>query len=271
MERKRGIWNITGEFRMAAESEKELQQFKKRIAELARKSYEHNIYTYTGFLSMAEQDVFYHMLPDIKGTAYELYGGRQDCERQMLRFGSEETLGYGEEFPVSCLSVKPVAEKFADDMTHRDFLGAVMNLGIDRSAIGDILLEGKSAYLFATDKIVPYLMENLGKVKHTKVKCALADAVTELPVKEPEEIRFTVSSERADGMVAKVYNLSRNQSLALFRERKIYVNGRLNENNSYAMKDGDVVSVRGYGRFVYYGTGHETKKGRWSVSAGVYR
>ena len=114
-------------------------------------------------------------------------------------------------------------------------------------------------------------MENLDKVKHTSVRCAIADAATELSVKEPEEIRFTVSSERVDGILAKVYHLSRNQSLELFRERKVYVNGRLNENNSYAMKEGDMVSVRGYGRFVYYGAGHETKKGKWSVSAGVYR
>ena len=256
---------------MAAENDKELQQLKKRIAELAQKSYEHNIYTYTGFLNMAEQDVFYGMLQEIKGTAYELFGGRTDCERQMLRFGSREALGYEEEFPIVCLAVHPLMEKFADHMTHRDFLGAVMNLGIDRSAVGDILLEGKSAYLFCTDKIASYIIENLDKVKHTSVKCMAVDAVAELPVKEPEEIRFTVASERADGIIAKVYHLSRNQSLALFRERKIYINGRLNENNSYAMKDGDMVSVRGYGRFAYHGADHGTKKGKWSVSAGVYR
>ncbi len=256
---------------MAAENGKELQQLKKRILELGRKSYEHNIYTYTGFLGMAEQDVFYGMLPELGGAAYGLYGGRQDCERQMLRFGSEDVLGYGEDFPIVCLSVRPLVEKFADDVTHRDFLGAVMNLGIDRSTVGDILLEGKSAYLFCTDKIAPYLTEHLDRVKHTKVICKEADAVEEIPVKEPEEIRFTVASERADGIIAKVYRLSRNQSLALFRERKIYVNGRLNENNSYSMKDGDMVSVRGYGRFVYHGPDHETKKGKWSVSAGVYR
>ena len=72
-------------------------------------------------------------------------------------------------------------------------------------------------------------------------------------------------------MVAKIYNLSRSQSLELFRGKKIYVNGRLNENNSYVMKSGDIVSVRGHGRFVYYGADHETKKGKWSVSAGIYR
>lgn len=256
---------------MAAENEKELQQLRKRIAELARKSYEHNIYTYTGFLSMAEQDVFYGMGAEVKGADYQLFGGREGCERQILRFGSADSLGYEEEFPIVCLAVKPLIEKFADAVTHRDFLGALMNLGIDRSTVGDIFIVGKSAYVFCLDKIADYIIENLDKVKHTNVRCEAVDALAELPTAEPEEIRFTVASERADGIIAKVYNLSRNQSLLLFRERKIYVNGRLNENNSYVMKNGDIVSVRGYGRFVYYGAGHETKKGKWSVSAGIYR
>lgn len=256
---------------MAAEKEKELQQLRKRMAELSRKSYEHNIYTYTGFLSMAEQDVFYGMPMEEKGKEYRFFGGTEDCERRMLRFGSKESMGYEEDFPIVCLAVRPLMEKFADSMTHRDFLGALMNLGIDRSAAGDIFIEGKTAYIFCTEKIAPYIMENLNKVKHTDVKCSPADAGKELPVKEPEEIHFTVASERADGIVAKIYHLSRNQSLELFRGKKIYVNGRVNENNSYVIKSGDAVSVRGYGRFVYYGRGHETKKGKWSVSAGVYR
>ncbi len=256
---------------MAAESEKELQQLKKRLAELARKSYEHNIYTYTGFLGMAEQDAFYSMPSGEMAAGFMLYGGREGCERQMLRFGDLENIGYEEDFPIACLSIRPLMEKFADTLTHRDFLGALMNLGIDRGAVGDILMEGKSAYVFCTEKIAPYIMESLEKIKHTNVKCILADASKELPVKEPERVCFTVASERADGMIAKVFRLSRNQSLELFKGKKVYVNGRLNENNSYILKNGDIVSVRGHGRFIYYGAGHETKKGKWSVSAGIYK
>lgn len=256
---------------MTAENEKEIRQLQKRIEELAEKSYVHNIYTCTGFLSMAEQDVFYTMKGACKSTPYELYGGSGDCERRMLRFGSEETLGYAEDFPIECIKVSPLIEKFSDSFTHRDFLGAVMNLGIDRSTVGDIFIDGKSAYLFCTDKIAAYLSENLEQVKHTHVKCARVDAVGELPVKEPETVSFTAASERADGIIARIYNLSRNQSLMLFREKKIYINGRLNENNSYILKNKDVVSVRGCGKFIYYGVSHETKKGNWNISAGIYR
>ncbi|TCL55957.1 RNA-binding protein YlmH [Kineothrix alysoides] len=251
--------------------DKELQQLKKRIAELARKSYEHNIYTYIGFLSMAEQDVFYSMEQEIKGISYKVFGGSEDCERQMLRFGSAESLGYEEQFPIICLAVKPLIEKFADELSHRDFLGALMNLGIDRSTVGDIFLQGKNAYIFCTDKIAPFIIENLDKVKHTNVRCVVEDAAVCFPAKEPEMIKFTVSSERADAVSSRVYQMSRNQSLLLFREKRIYINGRVNENNSYLLKRGDIVSVRGYGRFIYYGCEYETKKGKLSVLAGIYK
>lgn len=255
---------------MTAENDKEIRQLKKRVEELAQKSYLHNIYTYTGFLSMAEQDVFYGMSGELKDTPWEMYGGRGDCERRLLRFGSEESLGYTEEFPIVCLKISPLVEKFADFFTHRDFLGAVMNLGIDRSTVGDIFMDGKSACLFCIDKIAPFIVENLNQVKHTSVKSIPVESPLELPVKEPETVSLTVSSERADGIIAKAYHLSRNQSLSLFREKKIYINGRLNENNSVLLKDKDVVSVRGYGKFVYYGACHETKKGKLSVSVGIY-
>lgn len=256
---------------MATESEKEIQQLKKRIEELAEKSYQQNIYTYTGFLSMAEQDVFLQTLSDIKGTSCELFGGSKTCERQMLRFGSEETLGYEEPFPILCLCIQPCSEKFAEHCTHRDFLGAIMNLGMERSVIGDIFVEGKSAYIFCMDKMAPYIMDHLDKVRHTNVTCHIVDAQKELVSKEPECIQLSVSGERADSIVAKIYHLSRNQSLVLFKERRIYINGRLNENNSYILKEKDAVTVRGYGKFIYYGTDHITKKGKLSVSAGIYR
>lgn len=256
---------------MAAENEKEMQILKKRIKELANKSYEHNIYTYTGFLSLAEQDTFYDMSNEMPGISYELFGGNNDCERQMLKFGSLASIGYEEEFPLNCLLITPLAEKFADDLNHRDFLGAIMNLGIERNTIGDIFIQGKSAYVFCVNKIAPFMIDHMDKVKHTKVKCSIVDPSMDLPAKEPEALNITVASERADGVIAKIYNLSRNQCIELFRAKKIYINGRLNENNSYNLKKDDVVSVRGFGKFVYYGTSHITKKGKLSILTGIYR
>lgn len=256
---------------MAAETEKELQQAKKRFAELAEKSYQQNIYTFTGFLSLAEQEALHQVMGEKKYRAFGLWGGNENCERQMARFGLPEEFGYEEEYPVVDVKISPLLEKFADELTHRDFLGAVMNLGIERSTVGDIFIEGKHAWLYCTKRIAPFLCENLGQVRHTSVKCHQAEG-EELPApREPERMGLVVSGLRADAVLAKVYSLSRSQSLELFAGKKVYVNGRLCENNSYTLKAEDRVSARGYGRFVFYGEGNTTRKGRLNVAVGVYR
>ena len=89
--------------------------------------------------------------------------------------------------------------------------------------------------------------------------------------KEIEDMVVLTASERIDAVISKVYNLSRSQSLDYFRAKKIYINSRLCENNSYQLKSNDVVSVRGYGKFVYYGVEYHTKKGKLSVKVGIYK
>ena len=101
--------------------------------------------------------------------------------------------------------------------------------------------------------------------------CETAAEGMEAPVREPERVSLIISSERADAILARLYQLSRNQSLELFRTKKVYINGRLCENNSCQLKSGDMVSARGYGRFLYYGAAGETRKGRLNAAAGVYR
>ena len=256
---------------MAAETEKDLLRLRKRFLELGEKSYAQNLYTFTGFLSLAEQEVLWNACGEIPHIPVALYGGTEQSERQMARFGSPEEFGYAEEFPIVCLAISPAMEKFAENLTHRDFLGALMNLGIDRSTLGDIFIQGKCAWLFCTDKIADYICENLTKVKHTNVICKRAEGDREFVIKEPEEQTITAASERIDGVIAKVYGISRTQTVELFRAKKIYVNGRLNENISYILKEGDSVTVRGSGKFRYLGMQHLTKKGKCSIRVAVFR
>ena len=103
------------------------------------------------------------------------------------------------------------------------------------------------------------------------MKTTIIEEDGEFVQKEKEEMVVLSSSERIDGVIAKVYNFSRSQSVELFRGKRIYVNSRLCENNSYQLKTGDTVSVRGYGKFVYNGVGYQTKKGKLSVKVGIYR
>lgn len=115
-----------------------------------------------------------------------------------------------------------------------------------------------------------YIIETLDKVRHTSVRCKIAEEAPESTVTRLERKTFQVNAARADSVIAKLYNLSRSESVELFRAKKVFVNGRLNENNSGQLKPGDKVSVRGFGRFVFVGVSGETRKGKLNVEADLY-
>ena len=233
---------------------------KKRFAELAQKSYQKNQYTFTGFLGLADAGCFYEMEKELSYVPYQLWGGYQDAERVMLRFGGEELMGYEEEFPISCLKVS----------THRDYLGALMNLGIERDRLGDILIAGNEAFIFCTSSMADFITENLVKVKHTSVSCSSAGGILPDPDRDCEELAIQVSSGRIDGVVSKVYRLSRGDGAELFRQKKVFVGGKPCENTSRLLKSGDVVSVRGYGKFEFLGETGVSKKGKLNVAVRSY-
>ncbi len=241
-------------------SEEELLQ--NRLRELAERAYSQNIYTYTGFLSLAEQSVLQGMERELSFIPWRLFGGRENCERQMAEFGSEEWFGYPGVFPVALLQVSPVMEKFADTLTHRDFLGAILHLGLERSVVGDILVAGKEAYLFCTESMADFLCKNLVKVKHTQVQCRRVEEVPEALRPRTEERVLTAASERADVVAAALWGKSRSQILEMFRQKKVFINGRETENTSYQLKPGDCLVVRGFGKAYYRGLEGETRKGR---------
>lgn len=244
--------------------------FKKRLAELANKAYTDSRYLFTGFLSLAELNSYYQMERELSYVPVTVFGGTADCERVMLRFGDEALCGYEEPFPIACVEIAPLVEKFGEELNHRDYLGALMNLGIERATLGDIVIIGKHAFLFCAEKMSSYIIEELDKVRHTSVLCEIAKEIPKSTVTRLERKTFQVSAARADSIIAKLYNLSRSESVELFRAKKVFVNGRLNENNSGQLKSGDKVSVRGFGRFAFVGVSGETRKGKLNVEADLY-
>lgn len=256
---------------MALDSQKEEQQLKNRIRDLAEKSFRQNIYTFSGFLGVQEQDVFWRQESELRHVSYEMWGGAESSERKVLRFGSPEDLGYEESYPIVCVHIQPTAPKFAEVLSHRDYLGALMNLGIERGTLGDIKTAEKEAYLFCLDNIADYICTNLEKVRHTAVKCSIVTEIGELPEDKPESREVLLPSLRLDVCLAKVYNQSRNEILEQFRMGKVYVNGRLCENNSKLLKEGDVINLRGFGKFIYAGIRYETKKGKINVEILMYK
>ena len=105
-----------------------------------------------------------------------LAGGYDAAERKLACFGDEELCGYVEDPPICCIRIEPVNAKFSDALTHRDFLGSVMGLGLKREVLGDIVLEDNCGYLFCHDTVAPYIIEQLNQVRHTTVRCSVSEA-----------------------------------------------------------------------------------------------
>ncbi len=253
---------------MAATDEKDLQQLKNRLIELADKAYSRSIYTYTPFLGLAEQQAYYAVEREVSYAGVLMEGGAPLCERKMIRFGDP---GYEEEFPIVRLEIRPKTPKFAENLTHRDFLGAVMNLGIERDVVGDIFLsDGKRALLFCHETIADYIVEHLDRVRHTNVACVRSEGEMAVESAEPQRISVTVASPRADGVISKVYNLSREDSRELFNNGRVFINGIQTQNLSYQLKEEDAVTVRGFGKFIYYGQTGTSRKGKDRVEVGVF-
>ena len=128
--------------------------------------------------------------------------------------------------------------------------------------LGDIIIRQKHAFLYCVAHIAGFIIDNVSTLRHTHVKC------TEIPINSVdsapilEDIEILAASERIDAAVAAITRTSRSQAVELFRARKIFLNSRQMENNSYQLKPGDILVIRGFGKYIYKQCGSETRKGR---------
>ena len=243
---------------------------KKRFVELAKKSFNSDIYTFTDFLGLAEQSAFNEIKREIRGIHYECFGGAEGAERVIVRFGSEEELGYSMPYPISMVKAEPVSAKFADKLTHRDFLGAILNLGIERDRVGDIAIIDNVGYIFALDEIAQYISDSLIKVKHTDVRASIVTDLPEGQLYRTEQRQIQVSSERLDAVIARVFSLSREDAQSMFKKRLVFASGKCIESTSYSPKENEVISLRGKGRFIYLGERSRSKKGKINVAVDLF-
>ncbi|MDF2589689.1 MAG: hypothetical protein K0S41_3530 [Anaerocolumna sp.] len=246
-------------------SEKEEQLLRKRISELARTADNKGINTFTDFFNLNEQSIFFSMKNELPNVNYDLFGGYEDAERKVLCFYGDDSVKAFCDY-IACIRILPLNKKFSDDLNHRDFLGAILNLGIDRSKIGDILVKEKEGYVFCETVISKFIMDSLDKVKHTNIRCELVS--NDAPDIKPNfiEISGTVSSARLDSIIAVAFHSSRSSILGLIAGGKVFVDGRQIESNSYMLKENETISVRGYGKFIYKGIQNQSKKGRFYVT-----
>lgn len=258
---------------------KEEQLFQRRLIDLANMADRKNMILFSDFLNLNELNIYHSSQKELAFVTCRPFGGYETAERQMIAFIPDalsydlenSRLPYGWEYPFSCIQVQPLNEKFADKLTHRDYLGAILNIGIERSKIGDILLTDDGTYVFCHDTITDLLCQELTHIRHTSVRAQITDPESFSYQPKYEEIHGTVASVRLDSLLSLAFGSSRSSLTSLVENGSVYVNGRVTSSNGYKLKENDIISVRGHGKFQYCKTLSETRKGRLSVLIRRYK
>lgn len=196
-------------------------------------------------------------------------GRFQEAERQRLLLYPSYYEPNVEDFQVAIFRIK-YPTKFMT-LAHKDVLGSLMGLGIDRSKFGDIRMDGEEVQFAVAAELADYLRANFVAVGKSKV--SIEEVTREEDIVLATEIwreeLNTVSSMRVDTIVAAVTNLSRQKAVTLIKGDKVRVNWATEQNISAELFEEDVLSIRGFGRFKVIAVEGRTKKDKIRLLTGV--
>lgn len=217
-----------------------------------------NIPKFSGFLDLRQQKIAQHVANSVKAESFEFYGGFENAERKMFGvFPSyvNDTFGL---FPIDFVEIS-----HSRPLSHRDFLGSLMSLGIKREVIGDIIVGEKASYVIMQNNMSLHIIDSLSKMGNVGVKLRLcsADEIGSVQNKF-EEDTVIVSSMRLDCVVAALSSKSRADSAKLVLSERVNVNHEIVTSVSKCVSEGDTVSIRSVGKFVIGQCSAKTKKGR---------
>lgn len=245
----------------------ENNEFIKRAEDLRERCDRTCTVTHTSFLTPAESceiENFFKYRSDCK---LYLCGGNEESERKIAFFlpeyMDEDSFDAGEYIS----AVKLTA--FFGTPAHRDYMGAILGLGIGRERIGDIWVSGDTATVFCVPTVKPLIMEleKAGRVTVKPEEISLENVSA--PEKKVTEKSFTVSSMRLDAVTGGMFNISRTESSKQVNLGLVSVNYAVCEKPDHTVKVGDIITVRGKGKGSITGTGGNSRKGRLFVYAEV--
>ncbi len=213
----------------------------------------------TDFLDPYETHLAQSILNSFPDISYCVSGGYKDAERNIIVLWPDY-LNYSHEME----AIKSFKLTYAnEELSHKDFLGSLLSLGIIREKIGDILVHKDHAYIILKKEISDFIMYNLEKIKNQRVNISQVglDQIEVAEIKY-KEIQVFVSSLRLDSLISASYNLSRKDSLNIIEAQQVKVNWELIDKPAREVKPGDIISVRRYGRLKLEGVIGYSKRGR---------
>lgn len=194
----------------------------------------------------------------------ESNGVFEDSERRMISFNNV----YNTSFPMKLLKIENTS-KF-NELTHKDFLGGILALGIERNKIGDLLVEDNVCYVPIHEDIESFLIFNIDKIGKSSCKIEILEKYDSLPQFNFKEEVILVSSLRIDGIVSKLANVSRGKAQMMIDQGKVLVDYVKIRDKSYEPKEDERITIRGVGKFILGNIVGSSKSGRLKVSIKKY-
>lgn len=254
--------------------------FVRRLVDKANQSLKGYI-TYTHFIDPHQRSVAKKVLNEL-GVKYVFDGGYKDAERVVVAFVSEYLTGSTEaetleavrndpSYPVSLVEISYKKNRYSRELTHRDFLGAIMNLGIKRETLGDILVHDEYTQVVLLSDMAAFIENNLTQAGRLRVdvKTAPLSKLT-VPAVKTTEKTTTVASLRLDAIVAEGFNISRSLAADCIKAGKVYLQYEECNNVSKTVEEGQTITLRGKGRIVLESIGAVSKKNRIFITIKKY-
>lgn len=227
-----------------------------RICDTADICQKNNTFKFLGFLA-EEECVLAERVLEKRNIRFQMFGGYSDAKRKVLACLPDWAEDV--EYPITALSFTFRKE---DNLSHRDFLGSLMALGLKRETVGDILVEEGKSVVFVLNEIADYVISEITKIGRTGVKITKGYR-GELPSRSTLlELSDTIASERLDCVVATLAGVSRNAANEKIDFGLVSVNSQVILKNTKTIVGGDVISIRGKGKFIIDSVSQKTRKNR---------
>ena len=240
----------------------------KRAEDLARRCEKSGSVTHSSFLTPAER---YELEAWLKmtGTAAVLRGGQAGSERTVAFFLPDwmEPEQLEEAAYIKAIRIRA----FFGAPSHRDYMGALLGMGIERDRLGDILVNGEEAYVFCLAGVEKHLL-TLDKVGRCGVKSEAAE-LSEVPYvpKEVRSVSFSVMSLRLDAVVGGMFGLSRSEAARQIGAGNVSVNYSVTLKTDMSIRPGDTITLRGAGKGSVTDIGGTSRRGRTFVNAEILK
>lgn len=218
----------------------------------------------SGFLDPFGQEIAETVAANYDNLRVDFGGGYPGAERARAMFVHEDFPGTPPGFDIACIEAKWNGQ-FAR-LSHRDVLGSLMSLGIERDRLGDLLVTNDSVKILCDEKMAAYFLQNLTRIGSVGVEVQETCLDTIAPKEERcKEIRATVASLRIDSIAASGFGCSRSRAASDIAADKMKLNWQAVKSASQSVKEGDIISMRGRGRLEVAEVRGKTKKGRTVV------